>query len=65
MAADAAAHTGNTAAHKLENLPMEGDMIRELSHLNTNELFGKLFGFGISLYAIALLAQVLQSYSLV
>jgi len=40
-------------------------MIRELSHLNTSELFGKLFGFGISLYAIALLAQVLQSYSLV
>lgn len=65
MAADAAAHTGNTAAHNLGNLPMEGDMVRELSHLNTSELFGKLFGFGISLYAIALLAQVLQSYSLV
>lgn len=40
-------------------------MMRELSNVNTNEMFGKLFGFGISLYAIALLAQVLQSYSLV
>jgi len=40
-------------------------MSNALSHLNTNEIFGKLFGFGISLYAIALLAQVLQSYSLV
>jgi len=50
---------------QLENLPMEGDMSNTLSHLNMNEIFGKLFGFGISLYAIALLAQVLQSYSLV
>ncbi len=50
---------------QLENRPMEGDMNNALSQLNTNELFGKLFGFGISLYAIALLAQVLQSYSLV
>lgn len=40
-------------------------MIRELSHVNTNEVFGKLVGFGIALYAVALLAQVLQSYSLV
>lgn len=50
---------------QLKNLPMEGDMNNALSHLNANETFGKLFGFGISLYAIALLAQVLQSYSLV
>jgi len=40
-------------------------MIRELSQINTNEIVGKVFGFGIALYAIALVAQVLQSYSLV
>jgi hypothetical protein len=44
---------------------MEGDMNRELSQIGSNEMLGKIFGFGISLYAIALLAQVLQSYSLV
>ncbi|GEM_PF-1102735 len=56
---------GKYRSAQLKNLPMEGDMSNALSHLNTNEIFGKLFGFGISLYAIALLAQVLQSYSLV
>lgn len=40
-------------------------MNRELSQIVSNEMMGKIFGFGISLYAIALLAQVLQSYSLV
>lgn len=39
-------------------------MIRQISHLNADEAFGKLLSFGVSLYAIALLAQVLQSYSL-
>lgn len=46
-------------------LPMEGDMFRQNSNLDTGRVFGKLFGFGIGLYAIALLAQVLESYSLV
>ncbi len=50
---------------QLKNLPMEGDMIRGLSQANANEVFGKLIGFGISLYAVALVVQVLQSYSLV
>ncbi len=40
-------------------------MFGEFSHLNADEIFGKILGFGISIYAIALLAQVLQSYSLV
>jgi len=40
-------------------------MFGELSHLTADEIVGKVFGFSISVYAIALLAQVLQSYSLV
>ena len=35
------------------------------SHVNANDLIGKFLGFGVSLYAVALLAQVLQSYNLV
>lgn len=35
------------------------------SHLDTEELFGKIFKFGFSVYAVALLAQVIQSYNLV
>ncbi len=40
-------------------------MIRELSQISTNEVVGKVFGFGVALYVVALVAQVLQSYSLV
>ncbi len=35
------------------------------SHLDANEFFGKIFKFGFSVYAVALLAQVMQSYNLV
>ena len=65
MAANAAALREYTAAQKSENLPMEGDMLRKLSDFDADQTFGKLFSFGISMYAIALLAQVMQSYSLV
>lgn len=65
MAANAAALTGIIPQRTIKFLPMEGDMIKELSHLDKNEIFGKLIGYGFSLYAVALLAQVLQGYSLV
>ncbi|MEQ1889838.1 MAG: hypothetical protein ABL951_11770 [Alphaproteobacteria bacterium] len=40
-------------------------MLRKFSNIDADQTFGKLFSFGISMYAIALLAQVMQSYSLV
>lgn len=40
-------------------------MTENTSRTESNEIVVKIFNFGISLYVIALVAQVLQSYSLV
>jgi len=50
---------------KLINLPMEGDMNITLSNLDTSELFGKIFKIGFTVYAVALLARVIQGFTLV
>lgn len=34
-------------------------------HLNTSDLLGRIFNVGFSVYALAILAQVIQSYNLV
>lgn len=65
IAANAAALTGKYRSAQLNKLPMEGDMIRNFVNLETSEVMVKVFNFGLSVYAIALLAQVLQSYHLV
>lgn len=50
---------------QLKNLPMEGDMIKHFPQLNANEVIWIVLGFGIAAYAVALVVQVLQSYSLI
>jgi len=36
-----------------------------VSHLNTSNFLGKIFSIGFSVYALAILVHVVQSYNLV
>ncbi len=40
-------------------------MIKHFPQLNANEVIWIVLGFGIAAYAVALVVQVLQSYSLI